>query len=610
MLRRYLHELGRRRVSMLFLGSVAIISLCTAASSATADEPITIVPESVHEVSLGAYAFAFTFGPEEGIWYMGNGSGRTLYRVTKAGIPTGNFPLKWGEKLGYSEEPGSILDFATGTDGALWYVANGWEPTSIELLGRMTTTGEVTAEFLVGEVNGLAGGPGARIWFTEGNGVIKRVVGSGSVEEFTVPTGVGKDLPSYSSPGALVAGPDGNMWFLDYGLNDEDHDFVGRITPQGEIKEFPLPGEFREPQYQEWIAAGPGGDVWVATSTGLLYEVSPDGVVEQSTLPRVEGEIEGIAAGPEGDLWYTSGAVFGGTTLGRVTPAGDTTLFQSQSASTGWDDPTLGPDGNLWFIDDEDLVSVKPPLAPVLVSQPAIGGEPIEGTDITVAPGEWQNAPTLNKQWLLCDTSGASCEQLLGQTGNAVEVLPSDVGHTFRVVVTGSGPGGSLSSTSAPSLLARSALSAPPLPRDGELASISELAPTLNATMTWRFGWAPSGTRIRLLRLHSLASETEVEVRCHGKGCPFRSQRIRPLPRAATRKCKVGMCLSAQGGELELAGLWRGRRLRTGDVVEVVVAHSGYRGKLFVYIMRRGGPPSPPVIRCLTPGSADTTQQC
>ncbi len=56
--------------------------------------------------------------------------------------------------------------------------------------------------------------------------------------------------------------------------------------------------------------------------------------------------------------------------------------------------------------------------------------------------------------------------------------------------------------------------------------------------------------------------------------------------------------------------LWRGRRLKAGAVVEVAVTRAGYSGKLFEYLIRRGGPPKPPVIQCLVPGSVEKTQAC
>ncbi len=82
----------------------------------------------------------------------------------------------------------------------------------------------------------------------------------GMITEFPTPT-------SLSFPKFITAGPDGNLWFTEYGGNK-----LGCITPGGTITEFPLP-------------------------TSKSYPV-------------------GIAAGPDGNLWFTE---FGGFKIGRIT---------------------------------------------------------------------------------------------------------------------------------------------------------------------------------------------------------------------------------------------------------------------------------------------------
>ena len=50
--------------------------------------------------------------------------------------------------------------------------------------------------------------------------------------EFTIPT-------EQALPWDVVAGQDGNVWFSELSGRN-----VGRITPQGHITEFPVPGDF------------------------------------------------------------------------------------------------------------------------------------------------------------------------------------------------------------------------------------------------------------------------------------------------------------------------------------------------------------------------------
>src|SRR5436190_24238414 len=81
-----------------------------------------------------------------------------------------------------------------------------------------------------------------------------------------------------SSPRAITAGPDGNLWFTEFFGNR-----IGRITPAGSVTEF---------------AVANGGPL-------------------------------GITAGPDGNLWLTEAS---GNKNGRITPARDSTEFAMRTA--------------------------------------------------------------------------------------------------------------------------------------------------------------------------------------------------------------------------------------------------------------------------------------
>jgi hypothetical protein len=99
-----------------------------------------------------------------------------------------------------------------------------------------------------------------------------------------------------SNPGAITAGPDGNVWFT-------ENTRIGRITPAGVLTEFPIPA------------------------------------------PAIALD---ITAGPDGNLWFTNGIYNAGNYIGRITPAGVITEF---AIPTGSEEITAGPDGALWFTD-------------------------------------------------------------------------------------------------------------------------------------------------------------------------------------------------------------------------------------------------------------------
>src|SRR5689334_11021835 len=59
-----------------------------------------------------------------------------------------------------------------------------------------------------------------------------------------------------SEPGGIVAGPDGNLWFTEFGVGK-----IGRITTGGTVTDFAAAGN---PQL---IAVGSDGNLWFTETT-------------------------------------------------------------------------------------------------------------------------------------------------------------------------------------------------------------------------------------------------------------------------------------------------------------------------------------------------------
>ena len=149
----------------------------------------------------------------------------------------------------------------------------------------------------------------------------------GEIDHFPLPVG--------SEPQGIAVGPDGNLWFANRGLSS-----VGRITPTGELREFPVPGA--EP-FQ--VAAGPDGNIWFTELGGnRIGRITPEGRIAEFPVPPGGCcRTWGITAGPDGNIWFTLADMFGG--VGRATPDGRITVFQLGAEGRGI---TVGPDGNLW----------------------------------------------------------------------------------------------------------------------------------------------------------------------------------------------------------------------------------------------------------------------
>ncbi len=90
-------------------------------------------------------------------------------------------------------------------------------------------------------------------------------------------------------------------------------------------------------------------------------------------------------------------------------------------------------------------------LLPSNTGLPSIAGLAEDGQTLTGAKGSWTGSePSFTNQWLLCNSAGASCEEVSGATGATIGLLTSMIGSTARLVVTATNSAGSTSATSAP----------------------------------------------------------------------------------------------------------------------------------------------------------------
>ena len=176
----------------------------------------------------------------------------------------------------------------------------------------------------------IVAGPDGNLWFVEmvGNR-IGRITPHGVITEFAIPT-------ADSSPVSITAGADGHLWFVEANGNK-----IGRITTGGVVTdEFTIP---TPKAYPGSITAGPDGSLWF-TEAARIGRISMAGSITEYPLPS-SGSLAGITAGPDGNVWFTD---YYGDKIGRITMSGDITIFSVPFDS--WPSGiTAGPDGNLWF---------------------------------------------------------------------------------------------------------------------------------------------------------------------------------------------------------------------------------------------------------------------
>jgi streptogramin lyase len=179
---------------------------------------------------------------------------------------------------------------------------------------------------------------------------------------------------SYTLPGQIVRGPDGNLWFPAIGYvnfaTDKPGGAIGRLTPAGQFQMFPLP----DPNsYPTSIAFGSDGTIWLIVFQGNgqlapigdtaprftggfseLGRMASNGQFHLFSLPSSDVDVTSIAAGSDGNLWFTENVDENGQSslgIGRMTPA---RVFTNFPVTAPFADGYLhqiiaGPDGNLWF---------------------------------------------------------------------------------------------------------------------------------------------------------------------------------------------------------------------------------------------------------------------
>ena len=148
----------------------------------------------------------------------------------------------------------------------------------------------------------------------------------------------------------IVAGPDGNMWFI-----DENAAKLVRLGMGGAFKEFPMPGLGGNA-----IALTVGADnkFYVGNESSKILRVSTSGAVSAFTTPSGDNTQFGtLTLGPDGNVWFPETAH-----LGMITTAGKITEFPYPA---GFSEPnqigtiTVGGDGNIWFGEFNDDAIVR-----------------------------------------------------------------------------------------------------------------------------------------------------------------------------------------------------------------------------------------------------------
>ncbi|HYC94037.1 MAG TPA: hypothetical protein VEO54_32865 [Thermoanaerobaculia bacterium] len=207
----------------------------------------------------------------------------------------------------------------------------------------------------------VAAGPGGNsYWMTTSPGPIVRLA-EGRLESF----------PVNGAPHGIVAGSDGNFWFIRIGG-------IGRITPDGTVHELATPAELGTPVA---VIRGIDGAMLVAGHRAVARVVA-DGVYD--VLPTTQWFVRrmpstgfsGMAQTPDGAIWFgipTEARTSGFATGGAIVHT--TTRFEAASGLqlAFFCSPvhlTPAPDGSLWFVEENFF------YAPLFIERTLVGRRP------------------------------------------------------------------------------------------------------------------------------------------------------------------------------------------------------------------------------------------
>jgi streptogramin lyase len=421
----------RRRLIIACVVSLLGAGLATSAASADAVGQITeFTGPSGPGTPTGIAA-----GADGNLWFTDFGA---IGRITPSGqiaeFPAGLVPYTL------------LGEIALGSDGNMWFT----DPGSTPAIGQISPDGQVT-EFptgLAGAPDSLTAGPDGEMWFTD-DGTIWRISLNGQIT--SVPTGL--STPQID----ITAGSDGTMWFIT--RTGEQSASVGRISPGGQVTEFPVDGTNASNVHAD-LAVGPDGNMWFSfydvgqtpAAGNHIGRISPDGQITAFSDGLQQDELANspteLAAGPDGNMWFTLQGSLGGVGIGRISPSGQITEWATDDGPIVTpDEIAAGPDGNMWFSDpglhpdDNGAIGrIGTGAPPAVVQAPSVTGPGEQGTPQDCRGEQWaawdSPAPSTSQfgfdgyRWQLDGTA------IAGQTASSYTPAAADVGHQLSCSVT------------------------------------------------------------------------------------------------------------------------------------------------------------------------------
>lgn len=231
------------RLQALLAGAL-LCGLASAVGSTT--NAFAAAPGAVTEYSAslpgGSEPAQITPGPEGNLWFTDESTPAAIGLIT----PSGSIS-EFSTGLSAGSQPDGIT---TGPEGDLWFTDRGHSSA----IGRLAPDGDAITEFSAGLSaqsflwSNIIPGPNGDFWFVDWQTAIGYVTPSGQITEWS----------DNRYPGAIAQGLEGDLWVtLDPGFATGA---IERVTPKGEATFFSAGlDKGAEPTA---IAPGPDGNLW------------------------------------------------------------------------------------------------------------------------------------------------------------------------------------------------------------------------------------------------------------------------------------------------------------------------------------------------------------
>jgi len=192
----------------------------------------------------------------------------------------------------------------------------------------------------------------------------------GMLKQFKVPT-------AGSSPEHITQASDGNFWFTESFVNDQNalpHK-VGRITPSGQVTEFDVcthPDFGFESCFPTDIVQGSDGDLYFTKNDAPLGRITTDGNVLADVGERFSFNGNGLDAHGD-DIWI---ADFNNAVIHRYNV--QTGVFSEYATTSPTFDVAVAPNGIVWFTEGDGRIGRLNPATTGVPTEINVEGAPRE----------------------------------------------------------------------------------------------------------------------------------------------------------------------------------------------------------------------------------------